>query len=117
MPVPMNAPAQLAQARAELDRMKAKESEALKASEATKSDNRKNARRATMIGAGCLALGFAFGWFLADQRGLPLPERFVPVYVITSTGRAKVAYTDENNTFRSVETGEPVYQVTNWTRP
>jgi len=113
----MNAPAQLAQARAELDRLRAKEAEAVKASQATKSDTRKNARRATMIGAGCLALGFAFGWILARRGGLPLPERFVPVYVITSTGRAKVAYTDENNTFRSVETGETIPQVTKWSRP
>lgn len=95
MPVPMNPTAEIAR----------------------KTARRKNARRAMMIGAGCLALGFAFGWLLARRGGLPLPERFVPVYVITSTGRAKVAYTDENNTFRSVETGEPVYQVTNWTRP
>lgn len=113
----MNAPAQLAQTRAELDRMKAKEAEALKASEATKTDTRKNARRATMIGAGCLAIGMAFGWILARRGGLPLPERFAPVHVTTSTGRAKTAYIDENGTFRSVETGEPIYQVTKWERP
>ena len=84
---------------------------------ARKTARLKNARRTTMIGAGCLALGFAFGWILGRRGGLPLPERYLPVHVTTSTGRAKTAYIDENGTFRSVETGEPVYQVTKWTKP
>lgn len=84
---------------------------------ARKTARRKNARRATMIGAGCLALGFAFGWILADRRGLPLPNRFEPVYVINSNGRAHTATLWEDGKFHSVETGETIPQVTYWTRP
>ena len=84
---------------------------------ARKTARRKNARRTTLALFGGLALGMTLGVLYADKRGLPLPERFAPVHVTTSTGRAKTAYIDENGTFRSVETGEPIYQVTNWTRP
>ena len=84
---------------------------------ARKTARLKNARRTTLALFGGIALGAAIGWTVARQMGLPLPERFLPVYVTTSTGRAKVAYVDENGTFRSVETGEPIYQVNQWTRP
>ena len=86
------------------------------AENARKTARRKNARRSTMIGAGCLALGMAFGWTLADRMGLPLPDRYQPVHATTISGRAKVVYLDENGTFRSVETGEPT-QVRKWSTP
>lgn len=113
----MNAPAQLAQARAELDRMKAKEAEALKASEVAKGDTRKNARSRAMVGAGCLALGIGIGLAIADKRGLPLPNRFEPVSVINSNGRLHTATLWEDGKFHSVETGETIPQVTYWSRP
>ena len=87
------------------------------AENARKTARRKNARRATMIGAGCLALGMALGWILADRMGLPLPDRYAPVHVTTSTGRAHTAYMGEDGKFHSVETGETIPQVTNWKRP
>ena len=77
---------------------------------------RKNARRATMIGAVCFALGVAFGWILSRKEGLPLPELYQPVHAVTISGRAKVVYLDENGTFRSVETGEPT-QIKKWSKP
>ena len=84
---------------------------------ARKTARRKNARRAMMIGAGCLAIGFAFGWFLAERRGLPLPNRFEPVSVINSNGRLHTATLWEDGKFHSVETGETIPQVTRWSRP
>lgn len=84
---------------------------------ARKTARRKNARRATMIGAGCLALGITLGVLYADKRGLPLPNRFEPVFVINSNGRAHTATLWEDGKFHSVETGETIPQVTKWERP
>ncbi len=87
------------------------------AENARKTARRKNARRATMIGAGCLALGMTLGIAYGRQMGLPLPDRYAPVHVTTSTGRAHTAYMGEDGKFRSVETGETITQVTNWSTP
>lgn len=78
---------------------------------------RKNARRATMTGAVALALGISFGWILGRTGGLSLPDRYAPVHVTTSTGRAHTAYIGEDGKFHSVETGETIAQVVKWSKP
>ena len=83
---------------------------------ARKTARLKNARRATMIGAGCLALGMTLGIAYGRQMGLPLPERYQPVHATTVSGRAVTCYLGEDGKFRSVETGEPV-QIRKWTTP
>ena len=84
---------------------------------ARKTARRKNARRTTLALFAGLALGMTLGIVLADKRGLPLPNRFEPVYVINSNGRAHTATLWEDGKFHSVETGETLPQIVKWSRP
>ena len=83
---------------------------------ARKTARRKNARRTTLALFGGIALGMTLGVLYADKRGLPLPDRYLPVHATTVSGRAVTCYLDEVGKFRSVETGEPV-QIRKWSRP
>lgn len=62
---------------------------------------------------------FAGSMFIAGYftpRPMELPEVGKPVIVYTST-RVNVAWMDESGTFRSVENGLPMKQVTKWRTP
>lgn len=58
---------------------------------------------------------FAAGYF--TPRPMRLPERFEPVSVINSNGRLHAATLWEDGKFHSVETGETLPQIIEWTKP